>query len=92
MALSSENEKAAGSVEAVLHYLVATGEKPVSYITEPGSGPVRRKAQYAKHAMAIRDGRAASDRPNLDREGFTLVDHDTAIADFYDEAAVRTDY
>ena len=77
---------------ASLNYLVDTGEKPVTYITKQGTGPIRRTARYMEHAMAIHDGRSILDTLTLDRQGFILCRHDTEVSDFYDDAEVRAVY
>ena len=38
--------------------------------------------------MTIRDGRAAAKPFSLEREGFALLDHETAVTDFYDQAQI----
>ena len=79
-------------VEARLDYLVDTGEKPVSYPTEGGAEITRYTGQHELRAVAIEDGRATADDLSLDREGFVLVRHETAVADFYDKAQVAEVY
>jgi len=51
-----------------------------------------RKGKYAEHSMPIYNGRAIADRLSLEREGFILVNHDTQVKNFYDEAEVRSVY
>jgi hypothetical protein len=79
-------------VEGPLNYLVDTGEKPVTYIPAPGGGEIRRTGQYAQSVVAIHDGRDKARDLSLDREGFVLTRHDTAVADFFDPAEVRAVY
>jgi hypothetical protein len=92
MELQNSGDQVAGAVTAPLNYIVVTGEKPVAHIAAPGSGPTLRNAEYQEHAMAIHDGRAVRDQLSLDREGFALSHHDTAVADFYDADEVRRVY
>ncbi len=47
---------------------------------------------HRPHPVPIRDGRAIVDRSSLDREGFELRSHRTAVSNFYDAAEVRAIY
>jgi hypothetical protein len=86
------SEPAPGYVEVPLTYLVDTGEKPVTYIPAPGGGEIRRTGQYAQSVVAIHDGRDKARDLSLDRQGFVLTRHDTAVADFHDPEEVRAVY
>jgi hypothetical protein len=86
----SESEPA---IEALLNYLVDTGEKPASYGgVRFSEAEQKRKGKYQEHRMTVSDGRAVADRLSLDREGFIFVTHETRVKDFYDEAEVRSVY
>ncbi len=80
------------SVEASLKYIVDTGEKPVFYAFEGGSKTTQFEGRYDDRTVAIHDGRARSGGFSLDREGFVLVPHDTAVADFFDQAQIDSIY
>ena len=83
----------APAIEALLNYLVDTGEKPESYGGVRFSDAERkRKGTYREYRMPVYDGRAVADRLSLDSEGFILVRHETRMKDFYDEAEVRSVY
>ena len=47
---------------------------------------------YGPFPVTIRDGRAIRHHFTLDTHGFVLADHPTAVADFYDKAAVDRVY
>jgi hypothetical protein len=79
-------------VEAVLNYLVDTGEKPAIYLYEPPSGTPRWTGQSIKHTLPIYDGRAILEQMSLDRQGFQLTHHETKVANFYDAEEVRAVY
>src|ERR1700733_6410969 len=79
-------------VEAPLHYLNVTAEKPVTYMYKPENGSPQRTYQNIKHTMAILNGRAVNERLTLDDQGFALVRHPTGVVNFYDEAEVRAVY
>lgn len=79
-------------LQAPLTYLVDTGEKPVTYIPDPGQGEVRRTGHYAPFNVPIRDGRAVARDLSLDRQGFLLTRHHTAVVDFHDPAEIARVY
>lgn len=81
----------AATVEGALNYIVPGNDKPQSYITKPGEPTVRR-SEYARRAFAIRNARGRAEPPSLDREGFALAPHDSAVRDFYDAAEVERVY
>ena len=93
MDLSARNPEAPGAVTAALTYLVDTGVKPVNYPSVAGEDGVSRwDGGHEERSVAIHDGRAAAEPFDLDREGFALVRHDTAVTDFYDDAEIETVY
>jgi hypothetical protein len=51
-----------------------------------------RRANTRKHNVFIRDARAKRDELSLDVNGFTLVDHVSAVANFGDEDSVKSLY
>lgn len=92
MAHAAERERTSKAVLATLNYLIAMDEKPVTYLSPPGDRPANRAARFESHEVSIRDGRPEADRFSLEREGFALLRHETAVADFYDEDEVRRVY
>ena len=90
---SVRSPAAPGAVTATLTYLVDTGEKPVNYPSVAGEDGVSRwEGRHEARSVAIHDGRAAAEPFDLDREGFALVRHDTAVTDFYDDTEIETVY
>ena len=79
-------------VYASLNYLVDTGEKPVAYVYQPPPGTPQRTGQYTQHTMPIYDGRTILEQLSLDKQGFLLKRHETAVANFYNEQEVQTVY
>ena len=79
-------------VEAPLNYLVDTGETPVTYASVAGGDVSRFGGTYTEHTVAIRNGRPLIDRFDLDREGFLLTHHDSAMSDFYDDGTLARVY
>ena len=79
-------------VEALLQYLADATVKPVTYNPRPGTGNPRRVGNYRDFAVIIHDGRPLAPTLSLDREGFRLERHETAVRDFYDEEELRAVY
>lgn len=75
------------AVRATLRYTIDTGIKPVNTTVGPG-GRLRERTggRNDDHEVRIEDARARPAPPTLDREGFALVPHVTAVTDFWDEA------
>ncbi len=93
MEQSVQDPEAPGAVTAALTYLVDTGEKPVNYPSVAGGDSISHwEGRHEERLVAIHDGRAVAEPFDLDREGFALVRHDTAVTDFYDDAQVETVY
>ena len=81
-----------GAVRVPITYIVPTDEKPVTYLSDPGTRTPRREAEYRTVEVAIRDARAANGAFDLEREGFTLKTEGSAVSDFYDEDEVQEVY
>ncbi|SRR5579875_933172 len=93
VALGHANDEAGlGHVEADLNYLAPIAAKPYSYAYEPPAGVPRTNRVYAAHRMRIHDARPLARSLSLDREGFALIRHRTAMRDFDDEAERRRVY
>jgi len=91
-ALSSPQGAAGRDVDAAMYYLADTSIKPVTYNPPPGTGEQRRVGNYGAFRVRVRDARPIASRFELDREGFALARHDTAVKGFYDEDEVRRVY
>ena len=80
-------------IEALLNYLVYTGEKPASYGGISSFAAIeKRKGTYKEYPTRIYDGRAIADQLSLEREGFVFVTHETMMRGFYDEQEIRSVY
>ena len=88
MAAAVEAEpRTAGSVEAVMPYVVA-GERSIFW-------PGKREDSYwpvEEHRVRIHDARAEAGRLDVETTGFTLVQRPTAVKDFNDAAEVKAVY
>lgn len=80
------------SVQSSLNYLVPAPGKPARYTYEPPPGIPLDTASYRPHLTRIRDARPIAAQLSLDREGFALVGHRSAVRNFYEEDEVRTVY
>jgi hypothetical protein len=81
-----------GRVEAVLNYIAVTAEKPVTLMYKIDNGEPQLTYESIKHRVTILDGRAINENLTLNKQGFALVHHPTAMGDFYDDARVRAVY
>jgi len=80
------------SVLAELNYLGPMSERPYNYATEPPTGVPRSNSTRETHTVPIRDARPIASEISLDRDGFTLLRHRTAVHDFWDDAEIRNTY
>ena len=81
-----------GAVHAQINYILPTDEKPVTYLTNPGSKPAQRNAEYREVEVTIRDARPTADALDLEREGFTFNTEGSAVSDFYDNDEIEAVY
>lgn len=79
-------------VDAELHYLSPMAERPRYYTYEPPAGVPRSNIVREAHTMPIHDLRAIASEISLDREGFALLRHKSAVRDFWDDDEVRKVY
>jgi hypothetical protein len=80
------------SVVAPLNFLVPMAEKPVAYNYEPPPGTPVRTSQSFTYRVPIRDARPMVGQLSLDKQGFVLLHHQTAVNNFYDEQQIKTIY
>jgi len=86
-------EESSPAIEALLNYLIDTGDKPASYGGVSSiEADQKRKGKYQEYRMTVRDGRAIANQLSLEREGFIFVKHETKVKDFFDEEDVRSVY
>src|SRR5260370_1448483 len=80
------------TIEASLFYLARGADKLVTYVAAPGGRDERSGGGSETHRVMIHNGRPLADGFVFEREGFRFVDHDTRVADFFEDAAVRRGY
>lgn len=79
-------------VEAPLKYL-ADDRAATVYIASVGGGDAtEHKGNYLMRPVPIYDGRRRGEDFSLDREGFVLTDHASAVSDFYDDNEIANVY
>lgn len=79
-------------IEADLNYLLFTGERPRNYAIPAPAGEPQRSGKTDTRRVRIRDARRSNERFTLDRNGFELRAHRSALSDFTDEATIRSVY
>jgi len=79
-------------VTAELNYLAPTSGKPRTYAFDPPPGERKTTALPEPHQVPVFDARLIAGSISLDREGFALVRHPTAVKNFHDDREVRTVY
>src|SRR5260370_33464168 len=92
MSLSSDVIKRLPRVEGVLNYLAPMAEKPMNLAYDPPPRVARSNGVPEPHRMTIYDARPVAARLSLDGEGLAIVEHRSAVKDFYDEDELRRVY
>ena len=79
-------------VEGVLNYIVKTAERPVYYTYQPPPGVPQHSGEFIPQTVPITDARSFAGEISLDKQGFQLETHHTAVVDFYDREEVERVY
>jgi hypothetical protein len=79
-------------ITAPLNFLVPMAEKPVAYNYEPPAGVPVRTGESEEHWVKIRNARPLIGQLSLDREGFVLLRHQSAVQNFYDAEEIARVY
>ncbi|MEX3814537.1 CmcJ/NvfI family oxidoreductase [Paraburkholderia sp. BR13439] len=81
-------------VEADLNYLVANGVKPATYAYDPPAGVPPRSGVYQTRRVKIANARVTPPPGglSLDRNGFELRQHASALSDFADPTVIERTY
>jgi hypothetical protein len=79
-------------VEAPINYLAEMAEKPFSYTYAPPLGIPQTNRCVTAVVRPIYDARIIAGSLSLERQGFVLVRHPSAMRDFYNDDEVRTVY
>jgi len=92
MTQAAANSRNAGDVMGEIGYAVDTGIKPVNETFDAGQVIRRRTGATEQRPMRIRNGRPLIGELSLDRNGFVLVEHGTAVTDFFDASQLQALY
>jgi hypothetical protein len=84
--------RTSADVGAALTFITPQDEKPAFHSSAYTGGAPRVFFDTERHTVRIRDMRPNADTLSLDREGFELLHHETAVRDLYDDAAVEHVY
>jgi hypothetical protein len=79
-------------VNAALTFITPSDTKPVFESSAITGGAPRVFFDTERHTVPIHDMRPLADAFSLDREGFELLQHKTAVADLHDDGAVEKVY
>jgi hypothetical protein len=84
----------ATTIQAELNYLEFNGERPVAYQYDPPPGVPKRSGIYRAHQVTISNARVAPPPGalSIDRNGFELHRHASALRDFSDPEEIRSIY
>ena len=77
-------------ITAQIPYTVDTGEKLVNETFGPGNIKRRSEGTWEKRPMPVQDGRAAE--LSIEKNGFVLVDHPTAVENFFEPDQLTSVY
>jgi len=92
MSLPSDVIERLPGVEGLLNYLAPMAEKPMNLTYDPPPGVPRSTGIAEPHVMRIHDARPIASHLTLDGEGVAIVEHRSAVKDFYDEDELRRVY
>lgn len=90
--LARPKVQALQSVFAELNYLAPTSETLRTYTYDPPEGIPRTTVMNEPHHVEIRNVRPRLADLALDQEGFEVVQHRSAVHDFYDDDEVKAAY
>jgi hypothetical protein len=88
----ARSRRISADVRAALTFITPQGSKPVFYSSALTGGAPRVLFDTERHDVLIQDMRPLADALALDREGFELRRHETAVADLYDDNALEQVY
>ena len=79
-------------ITAQIPYTLDTGEKLVNETFGPNNIRRRRTGADDLQKMTVRNGRLLAGQLSLEEHGFKLVEHNTKVADFFDESELKSLY
>ena len=92
MTQAVEPHSAAEAVTVEIPYTVDDGEQLINETYGPNNIGRRRTGTQDPRPMPVLNGRLHAGELSLERNGFVLVDHKTAVKDFFDRRQIETIY
>jgi hypothetical protein len=92
MKLATQERASVGAVTAQIPYTLDNGETLVNETFGPNNIRRRRSGTVDWRAMPVRDGRPLAHTFTLEGNGFILVEHRTAVKDFFNEEELKSVY
>ena len=88
----ARSRRTSADVRAALTFITPSATKPAFHSSALTGGAPRVLFETERHAVLIQDMRPLADALALDREGFELLRHPTAVSDLYDDDAIERIY
>ena len=85
-------ERTGEAVAAGLNYAVAGGTPAVFHASSGDEGRNRVEGRLVRQCVTIADGRQGAEDLTLDRAGFALVRHHSAVSDFHEQGQLNDIY
>jgi len=79
-------------ITAEIPYTLETGEKLVNETFGPNNIRRRKTGTQDMRPVTVHDGREAAGELSLERTGFVLARHETAVKNFFDEQEIKSVY
>lgn len=79
-------------MQTTLRYLAPMDERAYYYQVRPPAGVPARNTRGDHREVEIADARSLPEAASLEREGFELARHATAVANLWDPVLIRRDY
>jgi hypothetical protein len=80
------------SLEVELNYLAPTKERPRTYTYDPPTNVPRTTAVNVSFKVPLQDARPIASLLTLEKHGFSLLGHRSAVRNFYDDEEVKKVY
>ena len=92
MTATDSAPRSVADVSGALYFIRPQDSKPVFHSSALTGGDPEIFFEIEAHTVPIGDMRAIADELSIDREGFELLHHRTAVADLYDDGAIDNQY
>jgi len=79
-------------LQAAFNYMTPMSEQPFYYQVRPPEGTPVTNVDVQSVSTEVHDARDLVDAPSLDREGYSLTEHVTAVGDLRDHDRIRAEY